>query len=175
MSIFEIILEQKIILISVIVALVPLLAAVALFILPRVRRAVARRKARAAEIAAARAERAEQQAAVPARTAPANKPVASQPGQPQIPSAQPSMPAPAPGGMPEPETAAPQPETPAAPEQSGQPGATSSGLNDLLSVFGETEDDGDRALLLEGLDPVDMAQLAALSHEVADQLRAQAR
>lgn len=192
MSIFEIIFQQKIILISIIVALVPLLAALALFILPRMRRAIAQRKARAAERAAQRAaEQAEKQAMMAASghtsrkkrrsAAPGQQPATPgepvTPGQPAMPGQPPEITAPAANGPPEPGTASTTtPETPATPEQqSGQPPAADSGLQDLLSVFGEAEDNGDRAILLEGLDPVDVTQLAALSHDVAEQLRAQAR
>jgi hypothetical protein len=173
MSIIEMILEQKVILISVLFALVPLLAALVLFVLSRMRRSSVQRKLRATARTVAVAELAVLQEAerqvMPAKaTPPGNQPAPAQPAAPVQPGtgvqpAQPQVPA---------SGAAPQAAAPGA-QSSGQP--ASSGLGDLLSLFGETEDNNDRAVLLDGLDNIEMTRLAALSQEVAERLHALAQ
>ncbi|MBZ0275984.1 MAG: hypothetical protein K8I60_07565 [Anaerolineae bacterium] len=174
MSILEVVLQQKIILITLIFALVPLLAAIALWLLPRLRRSRIQRQRRAAEVKAAAVAAAANAPERAAETLPVKSPLptaaAAHPAQSTVPpQANPSTPA----GQPAPQqtgaaapAAPPTPETPT--EQSGQP--ASSGLNDLLSVFDDDENSGQREALLKGLNPVDMAELAALSQQIAAEL-----
>lgn len=175
MSILEVVLQQKIILITLVFALVPLLAAIALWMLPRLRRSRIQRQRRVAEAKAAAVAAAANAPERAAETLPVKSALptaASQPAQPAAtPQASPSTPA----GQPQPApqqagaaapAATPTPETPA--EQPGQP--ASSGLTDLLSVFDDDENSGKREALLKGLNPVDMAELAALSQQIAAEL-----
>ncbi|MCB9451238.1 MAG: hypothetical protein H6672_07345 [Anaerolineaceae bacterium] len=170
MSLIDVILQQKIVLISIVFALVPLLAAAVLIILPRLRRAKRRKAQRAAEQAA----QATPEPETIRRTATPEQVAASPLAQMSNPPGQPVSP----GGS----TTTPPTETTVQPEaqeanataagQSGSP-AGGSGLNDLLSIFDEADDNNDRQVLLEGLENIDMAQLAILSQEVAVQLRPQ--
>lgn len=176
MSILEVVLQQKIILITLIFALVPLLAAIALWLLPRLRRSRIQRQRRAAEVKATAVAAAANAPERAAETLPVKSPLptaaAAHPAQSTVPpQANPSTPAGQPQPAPQQTGAAapaapPTPETPA--EQSGQP--ASSGLNDLLSVFDDDENSGQREALLKGLNPVDMAELAALSQQIAAEL-----
>lgn len=176
MSILEVVLQQKIILITLIFALVPLLAAIVLWLLPRLRQRRIQRQRRAAEAKAAAVAAAANVPERAAKTLPVKSPLpTTAAANPAHPAATPQASPSAPAGQPQPApqqagaaapAATPTPETPA--EQSGQP--ASSGLNDLLSVFDDDENNGQREALLKGLNPVDMAELAALSHQIAAEL-----
>jgi hypothetical protein len=193
MSIVDLILGQKVILISFGIAVLFILFAVTMIMLPRIKARRARlaqeravRQAAEAEAAAERAalEEAQQAAAAVARAAgrkggkQAGGKKSQNPGKASPATAAPVAYAPtaapvaqavkAPAAKPP--TPAPAPPTPAA--TSSTEGEPSSEMKDILSsVFGDDENSERQAALMRGMDSIEMTHLLTLSQQVAAQLR----
>ena len=187
MPILDDILSQPAILISIGVALLLIVAAVVLAILPRIKASRTRSKRRKATATAARlnaAQEAETAEAAEEEVVPIRKPAAAQAGKLPTPSA-PVVSAPVAAKAPV--------ATPSAPVVSGGPAAAASALTaaltggtpeakkeeevspemqDLLSSVFSDEDNSERqAILLKGIEPVSIDELLILSKAVAAQLR----
>jgi hypothetical protein len=168
----DMLLGQKTILISVMFALVPLLAAVMLVVIARIRQGAAQRrlkrarmaKRRLAQLEAARAEQAaasQSVAAAPANAKQAD--VAAAPVAPAATKATPSAPVAkyTAGGEQKPPE-----EQPASSTEQNKP--ANSAMQDILSsVFGDEEAAAQSEALLKGLDEVNISELAVLCREVA--------
>jgi hypothetical protein len=169
MTIVELIVSKKLIVLSIGLAIAPLLAAITLIVMTRLQRNAARRAhVRRAQAAARRAiiASAQQQAnadpepaaplqttqsTTPAGVQSTDRPARTSPVQPEQPQEQP----------PEEDTASEQ----AAPE--------SPEMQDILSsVFADDEASTHYEALLEGLDDVDASELATMCTEIAHQMRA---
>jgi hypothetical protein len=165
MSLLDIILGQKIILLTLGIALVPLLAAVLLSLIAHLRRHQTKRAARRKLAAALRSQVADnRRQTVPEsdpegaiEAAPAHSEQSTAPRQTAESTSQPDE-----------EESEPDEETEAVEGE-----VVSSAMQDLLtSVFGEDDAHAQYEVLLEGLEPVSAADLAALSQELLNQLRA---
>ena len=158
MSLLDLIFEQKIIVISVLAALIPLCTALVLLTIRGIRRMLRRRAERriARENAAAEAialQRAEAEQAATAASSVQAAAVTKPEMRPHKPEAQPA-----------------KEETPSAPPDGEQQSDEMQSL--LASVFGDVEEDGRFEALLRGAEPVNIDDLVELSQTVAGQLRA---
>ncbi len=186
MPILDDILSQPAILISIGVALLLIVAAIVLAILPRIKASRTRSKRRKATAAAARVNAAQvvEDAEAEEEVVTIRKPAAAQAGKAPTPSA-PVVSAPVAAKTPA--------ATPGAPVVSAGPAAAASALTaaltggtpeakkeeevspemqDLLSSVFSDEDNSERqAILLKGIEPVSIDELLILSKAVAAQLR----
>jgi hypothetical protein len=176
----DMLLGQKTILISVMFALVPLLAAVMLVVIARIRQGAAQRRSKRARMAkrrlaqaeAARAEQAaasQSVAAAPASTKQAAAATATESVTPAATKATPSAPVAKPavgvGAAATPEQKPPE-EQPVSSTEQNKP--ANSAMQDILSsVFGDEEAAAQSEALLKGLDEVNISELAVLCREVA--------
>ncbi|MCC7446390.1 MAG: hypothetical protein IT324_03190 [Anaerolineae bacterium] len=181
MSLIELILAQKAILLTLVIAVMILMAGVGLSILPRIKASnakKARQKARAEALARQHAlEQAEEEAAAEAEelaavAAEAQAEVQAAPPEPAPAPVAPTVvkPAPVAAAPPKPAPAPTPAPTPAPAASSG--GSASSAMQDILSsVFANDEAMARYEVLLRGLDNIDINDLLALCNQVADQLR----
>ena len=157
MSLVNLILSQKIIPITVGLALLLITAALLLNIIPRVRRSrirAAKRRAEEARLAAVAAEAVEDDLETDSASAPAKgkaeRSSTPAPAKPATPAAAPKVPAPA--------------AAPAAPAAE----VTPSSMGDLLSsVFSDGGNSERQTALMRGLSDVDMTDVLTLSKQVA--------
>jgi preprotein translocase subunit YajC len=174
MSLLDFIFEQKIVLVAVLFAIVPLVAALVLFVVVRVRRTMRKRAAMAQEqpsiqadtgiIAQAGQEDVRQVQEDRLRGRPAQPTQSTQ----STPPTQASNPGDDTSGEVNPDEAEFQEE-----EEQEDEDAVSSAMQDLLSsVFNDDEAEARYAVLLKGLDAVDITHLAALTSQIARQLNA---
>jgi len=180
MSLIELILAQKAILLTLVIAVMILMAGVVLSILPRIKASnakKARQKARAAALARQRAqeqveeETAEESDELAAVAAEAQAEVQATPPEPVPAPVAPVVVKAAP--LPVPPKPAPAPAAPApTPAPAASSGGGTSAMQDILSsVFVNDEAMARYEVLLRGLDNVDINDLLALCNQVADQLR----
>ncbi|MBZ0301538.1 MAG: hypothetical protein K8J31_17460 [Anaerolineae bacterium] len=165
MSLIDLILEQKLIVISVAAALIPLFVAIVLILRKRVRRMVKQR-------ALTRAEKALQVAAIArsgAVSADQLDAMALEAHQQVVPEVSVQAPASPPSAA----TPANPVQAEAAPAQKPDQEQPAGAMQSLLSsVFGEGAVDHHRDVLLQKTETIDMAELAAFCSAVADQLHA---
>ncbi len=188
MPILDDILSQPAILISIGVALLLIVAAVVLAILPRIKASRTRSKRRKVTAAAARlnaAREAETAEAAEEEVVPIRKPAAAQAGKLPTPSAPvvsapvaskapvatPSAPVVS-GGLKAAVSALTAALTGGTPEAKKEEEEVSPEMQDLLSsVFSDEENTERQAILLKGIEPVSIDELLTLSKAVAAQLR----
>lgn len=175
MSIIDLILEQKIILITAALAGVVLFAAIGLLVVSRLKKSAAKRARRQALRQAARAAQEAEEAAVSEEDMGAFQ----RPVQPQSAEAKGKQAAVAPIATPQAApTAKTMPAQPAAPVPAAQTTAAAStpsqgqetpkAMQDILSsVFGDEESLARYAVLLSGFERVDAADLLALCNDIA--------
>lgn len=167
MSLVDLLLEQKIIVISIIAALIPLLLAAGFMVRKRVLHMLSQRAKK----------RAAQQAEVEARQA-AEAIMQSTRSEAAVSQPEPTAPA---ENAPQKEADKPAEETAkalaeAAKSETSDQNQSSDEIQSLLSsVFADEETDERRAMLLEGTTPIEIGELAQLCHAVAGQLRANSK
>jgi len=180
----EMLLGQKMILISIMFALVPLLAAAVLVVIARIRQRAAQRRLKQARIARRRLALAEAaRAAQAAEPQSATPPINGQPvaGASSAPAAIPVPPTSATAGAAAPvaKTATkgaavvqeqkPPEEQPATSSEQNKP--ANSAMQDILSsVFGDEEGSGRSEALLQNLDEVNITDLAVLCQDIAGKI-----
>lgn len=177
MSLVDLIVGQKVILISIGVALLLIFAAIVLAILPRIRRSRALKAQQRAEKARLAAEKEAEAMVEQVRAAPA-KGKAGAPAPATAAPAAVAQAAPAAAAKPAPAPAAPPAAAkPAAPlvstEPAKQPEATSGGndaMKDLLSSFADEGNSERVEALLRGMSDVEMAHLLTLAQNVKVQM-----
>lgn len=176
MSLIDMLLGQKIILLSAGFAVLIFFAAIMLALIPRIKRGQAKRAQERAERAAVKAAQMELEAEEAAAQAEKSKPrrrqvqpsVVQQPTVPAPATAVPAAAIPQPGQPPKPaEAAKPTEQSPAA---AAQPEASADIQNILSAVFQDDEALERYEVLLRGLEPVSASDLLELSRTVSDQL-----
>jgi hypothetical protein len=186
-SVIDLILEQKVIVFSMVFAGIVLAAAIFLFLYFRIRRILAQRPKRQERQARTNQSRADimdigspEDVPFPVTEADIEQPaaVSAVPGsRPQISpatSGAPNAPAPAnqPAGKPAPSILQQKPEE-TQPAEERSDSAPSSAMQDLLSsVFGDGEAQARYDVLLAGTDPVDIEDLVSLADQIAQKLSA---
>jgi biopolymer transport protein ExbB/TolQ len=165
MSLLDIILGQKIILLTLGIALVPLLAAVLLSLIAHLRRYQTKRAVRRKLAAALRSQVAENRRQTVQESDPEE---AIEAALTRVERSATPRQAVEDTPQPDEEESEPDEETEAVEGE-----VVSSAMQDLLtSVFGEDDDHAQYEVLLEGLEPVSAADLAALSQKLLNELRA---
>jgi hypothetical protein len=155
MSLFEIIFSQKIILISIVIALLPLLAAIALALIARLQQFNAERKARRRR---ARARQMSERLADVPTDAPKKLEAVAQPQAP----AKPALTR---------QTAEASEQGEQAGGQASTENTPSSAMQDILSsVFVDDESSSQYEVLLEGAEEISASQLLTLCNQIAEKL-----
>jgi hypothetical protein len=154
MSLLDMILGQKLILLSLAVSVAPLLAAMSILLVSRLKRQQAhRQRERSRRVLMLQ----QQQQAAAATSLPNENAVPVQPGQPPVRTDSALL--------------AEQSSEEQLEEQQPQ-GEVASAVQDILSsVFTEGEDSDRYAALLETIEEIDVSQLATMCSQVGDQLR----
>jgi hypothetical protein len=168
MTLVELIVSKKLILLSIGLAIAPLLAAVTLIVVSRLKQNAARRAR------VRRAQAAARQAVIASAQQQANaspEPAAPLQAQSTTPAGVQSTDRPARTSPVPPEQSQEQP--PEADNASEQAAPESPEMQDILSsVFADDEDSAHYEALLEGLDDIDVSELATMCNEIAHQMRA---
>jgi hypothetical protein len=160
MSLTELLLAQKGILLSIGLAFLLLTAAVVLTVVSRLRRLSAQRAARRARLE-------KEQAAVDIQAETITPIVAQAP----VVKVAPTPPAPPQAAPVKTAVVAATPKPESQPSQQPVPEAAASPMQDILSsVFGGDEVSERYGALLKGLEPIDISNLIALSEQIAEQL-----